>query len=175
MWYKVDFTKLATHLLPPILRSKILLSLLCTMIAPLRYLYGVFCDLKRATDDRLTITGNVQYLEKALNNAFYLTNHQIYIVTPEERDRRSFIHFKSEGQYPEKIYMKEEAMPCYFIKQGENSVPVNFIVMVPTFLCTSTDPSEDKYGGRYYKIITNILSVYKPAGRTFSIELYDYE
>lgn len=49
------------------------------------------------------------------------------------------------------------------------------IVHVPTFLCTSTDKDEDKYGGRNYNEIKNILNIYKPAGRTFGIELYDYE
>lgn len=175
MWYKVDFTKLVTLLLPPILRSKLLLAILRAMIVPLRHLYEKFSALKDVVDNRLNITGNVQYLEKALNDAFYLKDHQIYIETPEERERRAFVYFKSEGQRQENMYLKQEGVPFYLIEQGESSVTVNFIVMVPTFLCTSTDKNKDKYNGRNYKIISSILSIYKPAGRTFSIELYDYE
>lgn len=175
MWYKIDLTKLVVQLLPPILRSKFLISLLCVMIVPLRYLYGKFWSLKEGVDNRLNIAGNVQYLEKALNDAFYLNNHQIYIETPEERERRAFMYLGNELQHAEKMYLKTEGVPYYFVKKNESSVPVNFIVMVPTFLCTSTNKNEDKYHGKNYKIIASILSIYKPAGRTFSIELYDYE
>lgn len=175
MWYKIDLTNLVSQLLPSILRSKFLLSLLCVMIVPLRYLHGKFWSLKQAVDNRLNITGNVQYLEKALNDAFYLKDHHIYIEMPEERERRAFMYFKSEGQRPGNMYLKQEGAPYYLIEQCESSVTVNFIVMVPTFLCTSTNKNEDKYNGRNYKIISSILSIYKPAGRTFSIELYDYE
>ena len=175
MFYKIDLTKLVVQLLPPILRSNFLLSLLCVMIVPLRYLHGKFWSLKESVDNRLNIAGNVQYLEKALNDAFYLNNHQIYIETPEERERRAFMYFGNELQHVEKMYLKTEGVPYYFVKKNESSVPVNFIVMVPTFLCTSTNKNEDKYHGRNYKIIASILSIYKPAGRTFSIEIYDYE
>lgn len=175
MWYKIDLTNLVSQLLPSILRSKFLLSLLCVMIVPLRYLHGKFWSLKQAVDNRLNITGNVQYLEKALNDAFYLTNHQIYIETPEERKRRAFMYFGYELQHADTMYTKTEGVPYYIVKKNESSVPVNFIVMVPTFLCTSTNKDEDKYHGNNYQIIASILSIYKPAGRTFSIALYDYE
>ena len=175
MWYMIDLKKQVAHLLPPILRSQFLLSLLCVMIVPLRYLHGKFWSLKEGVDNRLNISGNVQYLEKALNDAFYLTNHQIYIETPEERERRAFMYFFHELQHAETMYTKTEGVPYYFVKKNESSVPVNFIVMVPTFLCTSTNKNEDKYHGKNYGIIASILSIYKPAGRTFSIELYDYE
>lgn len=175
MWYKIDFTKLSLQLLPPVLRSKFLTALLGVMTVPLRYVYGRFSTLKTSVDDRLNITGNVQYLEKALNAAFYLREGQIYIETPEERERRCFMYFKGEGQQVQKMWPLSTGIPYYFVQKDESAVPVNFIVKVPTFLCTSADKSEDKYGGRNYKTIKNILSIYKPAGRTFSIELYDYE
>ena len=76
MWYKIDFTKLVIQLLPPMLRSKLLLAVIGAMIAPLRYLYGKFFTLKKNVDNRLNITGNVQYLEKALNDAFYRRTRQ---------------------------------------------------------------------------------------------------
>lgn len=177
MWYKIDFTKLVTQLLPPILRSRFLLVLLGILTVPLCYLYAKFCDLKRATDDRLTITGNVQYLEKALNDAFYLKSRQIYIETPEEEGVSAF-YFASELQEANALYLQSESESIGFVLhgRGESRVLVNFVVKVPTFLCTSLETKEsDEYHWRYLSIIRNILNIYKPAGRTFSIELYDYE
>lgn len=175
MWYKVDFSRLAVQLLPPILRSRFLVSLLRVMTVPLRCLYGEFLSLKADADNRLVIAGNVQYLEKALNDAFYLNDRQIYIETPEERERIDYMYFSSELRDVGNMHSRAEGVPSYFVMKDEGPVPVNFIVMIPTFLCTSTDRSEDKYHGRNLKTITGILSIYKPAGRTFGIELYDYE
>ena len=175
MWYKVDFTKLVVQLLPPVLRSRFLTSLLSVMIVPLRYLYNKFCTLKDTADSRLNTTGNVICLEDALNVAFYLTDHQIYIETPEEEDAPSF-YYSSEMQKANIWHLTSEGDGFALTLKDESRVLVNFVVKVPTFLCTSLESKEaDKYGWRFLATIKNILNIYKPAGRTFSIELYDYE
>lgn len=175
MWYKIDFTKLVVQLLPPVLRSKFLAALLGVMIIPLRYIYGKFCTLKDIVDSRLNTTGNVVYLEKALNDAFLLKDRQIHIETPEEEEAPAF-YFKAELQRPNSLYMLSEEIGFVLMNRSESRVKVNFIVMVPTFLCTSVESKvSDHYQWQYLAIINNIINIYKPAGRTFSIELYDYE
>ena len=180
MWYRIDFTKLVTHLLPPILRSRFLTALMGAMILPLRYIYGQFHDLKEDVENRLNITANMQYLEKALNDAFFLHDRQIYIMTPEEKAEeyvRPF-YFTSERQQPHHFYLEEEENVNNFFLyySNESNSLSNFIVMVPTFLCTSTRAREDdRYEWEYLRMIKNILKTHKPAGRTFGIELYDYE
>lgn len=175
MWYKIDFIKLFVQLLPPMLRSKFLVSLLKAMIVPLRYIYGEFIKLKGNADDRLNIACNVQYLEKALNAAFYLTANQIYIETPEE-EKVPVFYFSSEMQRTNVIYLQSEGRPFVLLEKGGSKVLVNFIVKVPTFLCTSLESKDiDKFAWKHLSLIKNILKIYKPAGRTFSIELYDYE
>lgn len=176
MWYKIDFTKLAVYLLPSLLRSLFLVALIKVMIAPLRYIYTRFCELKESTDDRLNITGNVQYLEKTLNDAFCLTDRQIHIETPGEDIYRSVLYLRSEKQPPVYIRTLSEGGGLILRRDGETGSTVNFIVWVPTFLCTSTESKEqDKYGWENYRKILNLLGYYKPAGRMFDIELYDYE
>lgn len=175
MWYRIDITKLVMQLLPPILRSKLLVALVNVLVLPLSYVYERFCSVKNTVDGRLTITGNVQYLEKALNDAFYLKDHQIFIDTPDEEKVPSF-YYASELQEANYLYLQSEDIGFVLMRKGESRVLVNFIVMVPTFLCTSLDDkASDKYGWRYLSEIKRILNIYKPAGRTFSIELYDYE
>lgn len=175
MWYKIDFTKLVVQLLPPILRSGFMINLLRIMIIPLRYVYEKFYLLHTNVSVKLNTTCNVMYLEKALNDAFFLKGSQIFISTPEEVKDGIFFHLRNEVQPPKPLYRLSEQRPCYLNINGEKTAIVHMIVHVPTFLCTSTDKDEDKYGGRNYNEIKNILNIYKPAGRTFSIELYDYE
>ena len=97
------------QLLPPILRSKLLVALANVLVLPLRYVYERFRSVKNTVDDRLAITGNVQYLEKALNDAFYLKDHQIYIETPEEEKVPSF-YYASELQEPCNMYLLSEGI-----------------------------------------------------------------
>lgn len=175
MWYRIDFTKLAIQLLPPLLRGKFLASLIRVMVLPLCYLYMKFSALKDNADSHLCITGNVIYMEKALNDAFFLTSRQIYIETPKEDDTPPF-HFISESQKADVIYRQSESTEYFLYRKGESKVLMNFTVMVPTFLCTSlTAKDNDKFNWQYLSVIRNIIKTYKPAGRTFGIELYDYE
>lgn len=162
------------QLLPPILRSRLLLAFLRALAVPLRYLQDVFLTMKRDVDAKLAITANVQYLEKALNDAFYLTNGQIHIDTPED-DYIPAFYLKKEG-ISHIFHTQQESLGYLMLFKEEPSQRVNFIVRVPTFLCTSTESKDaDRYGWHHYRVIKNILDIYKPAGRTFGIELYDYE
>lgn len=163
-------------MLPPLLRSAFLVSLASVMIIPLRYIYTKFCALKEDTDNKLNTTGNVLSLERVLNDAFYLTDNQIHIETPGERMYRSVFYFKRESQQPYYFHMLENGNGHVLRRDGEYMTTINFVVKVPTFLCTSIESKdEDKYGWENYQIIINLLRTYKPAGRMFSIELYDYE
>ena len=85
-----------------------------------------------------------------------------------------FLHRRDEMQ--KDLYMYRRTEKSVTLKRrGESSYKDSFVVWVPTFLCTSENTEEDKYGGRNLREIRNLLSYYKPAGRTYRIELYDYE
>lgn len=172
MW-KIDFIRLATQLLPPVLRGAVLLALLRVLVVPLRGLYDRFTAGRETTAARLDTTANVQYIEKALCDAFFLHDGQIYIETPVERPAPA-LYFKSEGRPPACLH-EAGGTPYYVNAPGEAFHDAAFIVRVPTFLCTDFDPERDEYGGRHLAAIRTILNVYKPAGRTYRIELYDYE
>ena len=176
MWYKIDFVKFLAFLLPPIMRSAFLLALLKVLIVPIRYVYELFIQHKEGADENLNVSANVIVLENVLNRFFCLENRQIYIVTPEAKNRNSYLYFEREQKFSLKMYLAKEKKSVYLVHEYDSSVPVNFIVMVPTFLCTSTERKEDdKYGWKNLYSIKKILNIYKPAGRTFSINLYDYE
>lgn len=171
MWYKLDIIKLGFQLLPPILRSKVLVALLKAMLRGIRDLYNRFYSYRSHVLNRLNITAGVQYIEKVLNDAFFLSEHQIYIVSADQRVQ-TVLHFKSEGLTP--VYVSGNP-PLYVRAYDDVPKQPSFIVYVPSFLCTSIDAAEDKYGGQNMTTILNLLNHYKPAGRSFRIEIYEYE
>lgn len=173
MWWKIDLVKLAVRLLPPVLRGGLTVALLKVLTLPLRHLYDQLTERRKNTDRRLLTTANVASMEKALNDAFYLTDGQIRIESTDA-DERVYWHLRGETQHA--LYMHQKTGEGMMLKRkGESSYRDSFVVMVPTFLCTSENADEDKYGGKNLREIKNMLSYYKPAGRTYRIELYDYE
>lgn len=171
MWYRIDFTRFVQQLLPPILRSKVMMALFRVFITPLRYLYDKFVAYRDSVSSRLNITANVQYIQKALNDAFYLTDEQIYIETPEE-ERMKVFYYKEEQQSANYFNMKGKT-PFYLRGIDDTSLNETFILYIPLFLCTSLNADEDKYKGANMQIIYNTLNYYKPAGRSYRIKLYD--
>ena len=46
MWYKIDFIKFFVQMLPPVLRSDLLIALIKVIAVPLQYVYNQFVSLK---------------------------------------------------------------------------------------------------------------------------------
>jgi hypothetical protein len=174
MSYQIDFKKFVVHMLPTMLRSNVLIKIIQILIIPIIYIFDKFNALKNDTDKTLNTTANVQYLQKALNDAFFFHDDDIYIDTTQDENKRIFF-FESEGQAAQTIYLKSESSPYYLWLKGESTLKYNFTVHIPSFLCTSVNPAEDEYNGVYYRKIVSILNKFKPAGRTYSIEIYDYD
>jgi len=175
MWYRIDFSRLVVQLLPPLLRSRFLLSLLGVLTLPLRKIYADFHDEKDGADIRLNTNGHVVSLEKVLNDAFFLTDRQIYIES-QEGSAEPMLFFISELQEAPVLFTQGEDVGYYLAMEGESTALINIPLKVPTFLCTSmVSASSDAFGWLHLRTIRNLLNRYKPAGRTFSIELYDYE
>lgn len=172
MWYRIDYRKLALFLLPPLLRSKLADALIQVLILPVRELYSQFTALMEETDSRLRISGHVQYLEKALNDAFELTDRQIYI-DDSEGVSDSILYLLQEQQAAV-MHKEEEGNGFILIRREESGVQINIRLKVPTFLVSSTDsPSERDRDN--LRTIAEVVNIYKPAGRTYGIELYEYE
>jgi hypothetical protein len=169
MWCDVDFNRWAVQLLPPILRSRVLVALLRILIIPLAYVHRLFTEYRKKVADRLDITASVQDIERALNRRFFLRNRQIYIES-ESDDRHPCLYFQAEGKPPTFLNPR---MTLWM--DGEVPSKPNFMVYVPSFLATSPTPEEDRYKGRHLAEIIRIIDTYKPAGRRYAITIYEYE
>lgn len=174
MWWKTDITLLARQLLPPVLRSKVMTALLRVLTLPLRRQMVFLDDLHTDSAERLNTTASVISMERALNGAFFLQDRQIWIDSGTQ-DNPPYWHTRAEQQAKRYMYAATEGKTAALKLRGEADYGTSFVVWVPTFLCTSTDAAEDKYKGVNLNAIEHITRYYKPAGRTFRIELYDYE
>lgn len=173
MWYRIDFIRFVHQLIPPILRGKVLMALLQSLIIPICYLYDKFNTYQEGVSSRLNMTGNVQYLQKVLNDTFFLTEQQIRIESSAEK-RTTMFYFKHENKTVN--YVHKKGGEAFYFGQTDNVAAMeDFIVYVPSFLCTSLDVDEDEYRGQHVQKIQDLLAYYKPAGRAYRIELYDYE
>ena len=169
MWYDVDIYKLAVQLLPPLLRGKVMLALLGVITLPLRFVCNLFVQCRQSTIAQLNGRANVVQLERVLNRAFFLKHTEIYIVSGDELPRLYWYFAANEN------IISGNVLPVELFYENEVSQEPSFIVHIPTFLCTSLDREQDKFGGVHLDKIKLLLNQYKPAGRTYRFELYDYE
>ena len=175
MWYRVDFLKLAVQLTPPVLRCGLTVALLKAMTVPIRYVYDRFTEYRGYVSGRLDTTANVISIEGALNAAFHLDGRQIRIETTDG-DPASYWRYGREGKASPAMYYKGGGKGLTLRHEKEASYKPSFTVWVPSFLCTSLDAEEDKYGGEHLRTIKTLTDYYKPAGHSmYRIKTYDYE
>ncbi|WP_370788784.1 hypothetical protein [Bacteroides nordii] len=161
MWYDFDIIKYAQYVLPPVLRKKKVFALISVFQLSLIFIYSSFKKYRKQSIDKQNINGQVIYIEKALNDRFYLKNREIFITDIE--DSVTYLHKRTEGQIPIYIYKRSEKGKTVLKYRDEGSYEGNFIVHIPSFL------------KEYETDIRNQVNYYKPAGRSFKIEIYDYE
>jgi len=111
---------------------------------------------------RLNTTGQTFSLEGALNDKYKLPPGAIYITDSE--DRQLYLYFASEREPHLHLHLIEEHQPPFFLSfTHEGSHEPDFTVHIPSFLRSEEEE------------IRRFIDLYKPAGRTYKIEYYDYE
>lgn len=156
-------TKFAQHLLPPMLRKKKLFSLIKVLISPCKQILSEFKLFRQQSLDNMQINGQVIYIEKILNDTYFLKNKEIYITDIEEQ----ILYMNTSAEGDGLVYMskvgEEGGNTVYMSLEGEGNVDGNYQVNVPSFLSD------------YITEITRIVEKYKPSGRKYIIKIYDYE
>jgi hypothetical protein len=160
-WFKIDYYKLVRLLLPIILRQPIVIAFLESAVSPVDMLHILFSNNRDDNLYRLSITPQVCYLEKALNDRFDVGDRRIYIgdgVFYEEL----FLYTDAENK-DEFIYAETENKNMYIYTGSETgSESVDFIVNVPADL---------KYNEPEMKAI---IDMYKLASKKYSINKYNH-
>lgn len=131
-YFDIDFRRFSLLLLPTILRSSLIASFVLAFAEPVKLLYNSFTVNRNANLYRLSITPQVCYLEKALNDRFSSWSRLIYI-TDGNYKAQMYIYTRTEN-YPRYIYTKTEALPRYLYQRGEAGADnYDFIVHVPSW------------------------------------------
>ena len=172
MWYRIDINKLAEQLLPPILRTPLLLAILRVLLSPIATVLTLFSTYRQNVNDALCINSHVLPLEAAMNKA--CQTDAIYIESVNY-PKDIYIYHESEHQPATYIYKEaEENTPCHLYPEHQPQPDVNFRVHVPPDRCTDlTSRDADDYGWLYLDRIRAILDRYKPAGTAYEIVIAD--
>lgn len=107
--------KMAVQLLPPVMRGRLTVALLKVLTLPVRHIYEQLMARRKNADRRLNTTANVMYIEKALNEAFYLKERQIWIESTAAEDM-VFWHRRDEMQ--KDLYMYRRTEKSVTLKRG---------------------------------------------------------
>ena len=80
MWYDFDIIKYAQYVLRPSLRKRTVFTIISIFLLALIFIYTLFKSYRKQAIDKLNINGQVVYIEKVLNDRFFLKNREIYIT-----------------------------------------------------------------------------------------------
>lgn len=155
---QVDFRRIIIWLLPVDPRTTIEVSWLQALFAPLRTLYTLFNGRRVTNLYTLSITPQVCYLEKMLNDRYDDTERRIYI-TDGERVPDVYIYLEDE-QKPLYIYLDSEASPVYIYTKAERETgESDFVVHVPSTIIYNDNEMRallDSYklASKRYNIVT---------------------
>ena len=162
MWYNVDIYKLGAYLIPPFLRKKRMYAFICAFLAPFYNLCKIFKDYRKASLQKLNVNGQVIYIEKRLCDEFELEYRDIYI-TDSDSLKSNIADMYSDASVTMAVYSKNSSDKLYLESGDVSAKAEDYIVNVPSFL-------SDKI-----EVIKTIVEYNKPAGRTYKINLYEYE
>lgn len=162
MWYNVDIYKLGAYLLPPFLRKKRMYAFLCVFLYPFYWLCKMFKDYRKTSLQKLNVNGQVAYIEKMLNDEFEFENREIYI-TDSDALKPNVADMYRDPSVTMTIYPESSEEKLYLESGDESIKSEDYIVNVPSFLADKLE------------VIKTIVEYNKPAGRTYKINLYDYE
>lgn len=139
--YTLDVKKLALQLLPVKLRQPRLIALLNALISPIENLYARFINYKKSIEYELTITGQVCYLQKLMNDFFDYSNRRI-VIEDVDINEQPALYLKTEGLDKGLITFKEgEASADYFFPTQQEATGEGgyFVVKVPAGLIYNVD------------------------------------
>lgn len=128
--YIINWQKLVVWLIPTPLRQPRLMAWIQALAAPIGDVYLKFIALKNYADYELSITPQVCFLQKMLNDKWDSDLRRIRIVKPVIKSPL-ILYLKSENKR-QLLFLKSENKPVILYKKIESEAfIVDFIVEVP--------------------------------------------
>lgn len=155
MWYDLDYMKFVIGLLPPAIRRPRMLSLAKVLAVPFREQMTDNKSFYNTRLNKLGVNGRVIYMEHELNALYY--TDKIYIT---DNPHRMNVSVYADSEIP--LYLADTVNDDAVCLYGDLSdAGADFIVNVPQSLAGDIIDLE------------NSVNYYRPAGRTFRIEIYN--
>ena len=133
MWYDFDIIKYAQYVLRPSLRKRKIFAIISVFLLPLIFIYTLYKSYRKQAIDKLNINGQVIYIEKVLNDRFFLKNREIYIT--DIAGKEFYLYHRREEQIPSYLHKRSEGAEIKYIQQrGEGNYSGNYMVNIPSFL-----------------------------------------
>ena len=153
-WYHFDVMKFAEEMTPPLLRKSFLMALIRVLLRPLVRIMREFQDLRAQSNKALLPSGQVRAIEGAIVDKYHLHSGDVYITEPE--DKTLYLYYEREGagalELPKTLYYG-----------NENPNKTDFTIHLPDHLENDKDE------------IIRLIELYRPAGRKYMIQYYNYE
>ena len=130
-FYDIDYDNLTWTNVPVLLRGAVMYAWLKCLVAPCKYVYGLFTQNRNANLYNLAHNGQVCKMQAALNDVFDSGARRITIVDPAYVDP-VYLYLRAEGK-PVYLYTRAENRPVYLYTRAEiyASGAAQFIVQVP--------------------------------------------
>lgn len=155
--FDINYHKLIRLLMPPRLRKVVHIAWLHSLTYPVNMLYQQYRRNRDANLYRLSITPQVVYMEKLLNDRYDRSNRGIRIADAVSNEVT--LIYQEEESKPKFLYTESEAQPIYIFTESEiGNEPVDFYVLVP-----GTVPYNDAE-------MSALIDTYKLAGIAYKIQ-----
>ncbi|GAA4349758.1 hypothetical protein GCM10023185_06720 [Hymenobacter saemangeumensis] len=137
----IDFLRLATQLLPPLLRKPKLRAWVGSLLSPLRQQHAAFLLYAAQARRELSYNSQTMAYEKALNDRFDPNGQRIWIENSDRELKPLYLNFTAENQEAKPVYSRAECPPWQYIySQADFNSQLDFIVRVPPVLLPSNNP-----------------------------------
>ncbi|RAJ75541.1 hypothetical protein CLV59_109155 [Chitinophaga dinghuensis] len=156
--FEIDYRRLVALLLPPGLRKSRMQAWLNALVYPVQLLYNDFKANRRNNLYRISITPQVCFLEKAINDRYDYVERRIRIADVLLKEVL-FIYQRNENK-PLMLYRRSDNRPLnLYLRTETNSVTVDFLVLLPSGLRYAEDE------------MRAFIDSYKLASKDYKIQL----
>ena len=136
--YIIDYTRLVVQRIPQEISFAEVINYVKILVSPVIDLYTSFIAFRTLLIYKLTITPQVVYLEKMLNDRFDNAERRIYILDGLTFDP-IYLYTEAELQTVY-LYTEAEDDPIYLYTEGEvGSFTFDFVVYVPNAITFNLD------------------------------------
>ncbi|MDU1893039.1 MAG: hypothetical protein E6767_20375 [Dysgonomonas sp.] len=156
-YYKIDYKRLVSLLLPVILRGKMLIALLQAVSLPVAKLHASFMSFRNDILYKANHNGQVCYMEAMLNDNFDFTARRIYISDAESEEWGRMLW----REYLDRPVMLRHDQ--FFMLQSERFIGADGIDFVANI------PIDLNIEGNELQRMNSLIRYYKYAGMRYTI------